>query len=444
MKNKYENIEFIHVGNFEDIKQIKKFSPSLIKGMKRVAQIFPFRTNHYVVNELIDWNNVPDDPIFRLNFPHPDMLSYANHIILKSIKDSSLEFHSDVINQIRNSLNPNPAGQIDNVPTMDNEKVKGIQHKYAETVLVFPSEGQTCHAFCTFCFRWPQFIGNNDLKFSTDESLRYQQYISQHNEITDVLLTGGDPMIMNANILKLYIEPFLRPEFDHIQTIRIGSKTLAYWPFRYISDKDSKEVLYLFEKVVKAGKHLAFQAHFCHPVELQSKYAKLAIKNIQSTGAIIRSQSPILNYINNDPEIWHKLWNKQCSLGIVPYYMFVPRNTGAHHYFAVPLARAYHVFNNVFSRISGLCRTVRGPSMSTRHGKIKIDGITRIFGQKVFILSFLESRNPEWINRPFFAKYCENATWLDELQPAFDEFNFFFEKKPLQIKQKKKKFKRIH
>jgi len=434
MQTGHPRIQMIHLNGLDRIPQLKLLPARFIRQMKRVGQVFPFMTNNYVVNELIDWSHVPDDPIFRLNFPHPDMLLPFNHKLLKSVEHAGEEVKRAMVHQIRMSLNPHPAGQKDNVPRLNDEPVKGLQHKYKETVLVFPSQGQVCHAYCTFCFRWPQFIGINDLKFATNHSLRWQEYIREHKEITDILLTGGDPMVMSHSLLKHYIEPFLGAGFEHIQTIRIGSKSLAYWPLRYLTDGDSGDILRLFEKVVKAKKHLAFQAHFSHFRELQTSPVRKAIKAIQSTGAIIRSQTPILNHINNDPEILAALWNNQLRLGIIPYYLFIARNTGAHHYFAVPLARAYAIFNEVVSNISGLCKTVRGPSMSTRQGKVKVDGTTRIQGSKVFILSFLEARHPEWINRPFFAKYDENVTWLDELEPAFDETGFFFERKPQRIK----------
>src|SRR5690606_2706446 len=95
--------------------------------------------------------------------------------------------------------------------------------------------------------RWPQFVGMNELKFATDESNRFQEYIRQHREITNILFTGGDPMIMSARNLKAYIEPLLEPEFEHIRFIRIGTKSVAYWPYRFITDKDSVEILRLFE-----------------------------------------------------------------------------------------------------------------------------------------------------------------------------------------------------
>ena len=109
----------------------------------------------------------------------------------------------------------------------------GLQHKYRETVLFFPAHGQTCHAYCTFCFRWAQFIGDEDLKFANKEVDQLVRYLRQHPEVSDVLFTGGDPMVMKAKVLERYIRPILEdPELEHIWTIRIGTKSVAYWPQR--------------------------------------------------------------------------------------------------------------------------------------------------------------------------------------------------------------------
>ena len=124
--------------------------------------------------------------------------------------------------------------------------------------------------------------------------------------------------------------------------------------------------------------------------------------------------------------MWTEMWKKQVQLGCIPYYMFVVRDTGAQHYFGVPLVKAYEIFTSAYKKISGLGRTVRGPSMSATPGKVLVDGITTINGKKVISLRFLQGRNPDWVQKPFFAEYDEKAIWLDDLKPAFDE-KFFFE-----------------
>jgi len=120
------------------------------------------------------------------------------------------------------------------------------------------------------------------------------------------------------------------------------------------------------------------------------------------------------------------MWRQQVQLGCIPYYMFVVRDTGAQHYFGVPLVKAYEIFRNAYKQVSGLGRTVRGPSMSATPGKVLVDGIVTINNKKVIVLKFLQGRNPEWVSTPFFAEYDENAIWLDDLKPAFEE-KFFFE-----------------
>lgn len=422
--------------NYKEIPQLKKLSESSLEAIEVVGHVLPFKSNNYVVDELIDWNNVPEDPMFTLTFPRKGMLTNATYKeVLKLLDKADNEKLEKKIYEIRMSLNPNPAGQEHNVPVMEGNKLHGMQHKYRETVLFFPSQGQTCHAYCSFCFRWTQFSGINELKFAMKEADLLHKYLLKHPKVTDILFTGGDPLTVNAKILGAYIEPLLSKEFSHIRNIRIGSKTLSYWPYRFLTDKDADDLLRLFEKVNKAGKHLAFQAHFNHPVELSTEAVKLAIQRIRNTGTQIRTQSPLLKNINDDAKIWANMWREQVALGLIPYYMFVARDTGAKAFFELPLEKAWDIFRKAYSSVSGICRTVRGPSMSATPGKIQILGITEVKGEKVFVLRFLQCRNPQFVDIPFFAAYDPKATWFDQLKPAFGEEKFFFETNELMTKK---------
>lgn len=423
--------------NFRSIPQISSLPEEMIKEIEIVGRVLPFKTNNYVVEELIDWSNVESDPIFTLNFPRRDMLDKRHYAAVEKLIDDGAEKEAldQKIQKIRLSLNPNPAGQEHNVPYLGEIKLKGIQHKYPETVLFFPSQGQTCHAYCTFCFRWPQFSGMNELKFAMKEADLFFKYLRLHKEVTDILFTGGDPMVMNASALEAYIKPLLEPEFDHIRSIRIGTKSLAYWPYRYLTDKDSDDIIRLFELITSSGKNLSVQAHFNHPRELSTEAVQQAIIRIKGTGAQIRTQSPLLRNINDKPEIWAKMWRKQVDLGCIPYYMFIARDTGAKHYFEIPLDKCWQIFRRAYRQVSGLCRTVRGPSMSDHAGKIQVLGVQEIKGEKIFVLRFIQGRNPKWVDIPFFAKYDPKATWFNQLKPTFGEERFFFEeqKSKLQI-----------
>jgi KamA family protein len=411
-------------------RQWEWMSPDLQEAVQVVSHVLPFRTNEFVMDQLIDWNNIPDDPIFRLTFPHRDMLPAAEYAQLRDLvlyrKDPAAI--ASLVHAIRMRMNPHPAGQMShNVPRVNDAPLKGLQHKYKETVLFFPSSGQTCHAYCTFCFRWPQFVGMDDMKFDARECGELVAYLQTHPDVTDVLITGGDPLIMNARSLAGFIEPLLAPELAHIQNIRIGTKSVAYWPQRFVSDRDSDDLMGLFEKVVAAGKNLAIMGHYSHAVELRNPIAQKAVKRIVGTGATLRMQGPLIRHINEDPKSWAELWTTGVRLGAIPYYMFVERDTGPSEYFSLPLARAHEIFQAAYQMVSGLSRTVRGPSMSAFPGKVVIDGVVTINGEKLFALQFLQARNPDWVRKPFFAKFDPAATWMDHLVPAFGKKKFFFE-----------------
>lgn len=412
------------------IPQIQNLSEEERFQMRVIASVLPFRVNEYVINELIDWSNIPDDPIFQLTFPQRGMLLDEDYEAMAALhrRGADRAEIQALAREIQARLNPHPAGQQElNVPMMDGERLEGMQHKYRETVLFFPSPGQTCHSYCTFCFRWAQFVGNKELRFASNEAGKLHRYLAKNEDVTDLLLTGGDPLVMKSKHFENYLLPLLDPRFQHLQTIRIGSKSLSYWPQRFVTDDDADTLLRLFERLIQSGKHVAFMAHFNHPREMSTPIVREAIRRIRDTGVVIRTQSPLIRHINDDANVWSDLWREQVRLGLVPYYMFVERDTGAKHYFEVPLARAYEIYRDAVQRVSGLARTVRGPSMSAGPGKVEIQGVTEIGGEKVFVLRFIQGRNPDWVQRPFFAKYDTAATWLDDLKPAFGEAKFFYQ-----------------
>ncbi|MCB0526803.1 MAG: hypothetical protein R3A50_01745 [Saprospiraceae bacterium] len=416
--------------NFAKIPQVQSsLTKDQINSIEVVGNVLPFKVNNYVVDELIDWDDIPNDPIFQLTFPQKKMLEPAHfnemqQVLSQGYTQPELKL---VANNIRSKLNPHPAGQKDNIPVLGEHKLTGIQHKYRETVLFFPSNSQTCHAYCTFCFRWPQFVGMDEMKFAMKETDLLVQYLQKHKEVTDVLFTGGDPMVMSAKKFSEYIEPLLNADIPNLQTIRIGTKALGYWPYRFINDKDTDELLRIFEKVVNKGIQLAFMAHFNHPAELKTMAVQTAIQRILNTGAVIRTQSPIMNRINNSVDVWADMWKQQVKLGCIPYYMFVARDTGAQDYFAVTLEEAWKIYRKAYCNVSGIARTVRGPSMSADPGKVQILGVQEINDEKVFVLNFIQGRNPNWVGKPFFAKHDSDAIWLSDLEPWSGEDQFFFE-----------------
>jgi KamA family protein len=415
----------------DQIVPLRQLDPETIFEMKVVSNVLPFRVNQYVIDELIDWQNIPNDPIFQLTFPQRDMLeedTFEKMADLLRTGPTAAQIRI-LANQLRSGLNPHPAEQQTlNVPQLNGRHLTGIQHKYPETVLFFPSQGQVCHSYCTFCFRWAQFIGDKDLRFATKNVADLREYLLSNKDVTDVLITGGDPLVMSTANLQVYLEALLEPGLEHVRTIRLGTKALSYWPYRFVTDPDADDLIMLCEKVVSSGKQLALMLHINHWQEIEPEIVRTAIRRLRGAGVILRAQAPLLSHVNDDHSIWSRLWQTEVELGIYPYYMFVERDTGAKKYFEVPLVKAWEIYRCALKNVSGLARTARGPSMSTGPGKIEIQGVAEIAGEKVFVLRFIQARNPDWVQQPFFARFDETATWLDDLRPAFGASEFFFTK----------------
>jgi len=401
------------------IPQLRSWSEEQRRTLRLLTHVFPFRVNAYQL-ELIDWSKVPDDPIFRLVFPQPEMLDPATLARLDSLEGEALTAE---VRRIHRSLNPHPAGQLDlNAAFTDGRQLPGVQHKYRETVLYFPKRGQTCPAYCTYCFRWPQFVGEERMQTSDIEPLLH--YLQEHPSVTDLLITGGDPMVMRAPVFSRYLQPILDARPGGLANIRIGTKIPASRPHRFVTDDDADDLLRLLESVVKSGLHLAVMVHYTHPRELSTPIAEQAVRRIRDTGAVVRSQSPIVRHINDDSGVWADMWRRQVHLGVVPYYMFVIRDTGAREYFQLPLAEAQQIYVDAYRQVSGLGRTARGPVMSTSPGKILIQGVPIVGQHRVFSLTFLQARDPSWVGRTFFARYDPEATWFDDLEPTDGAFFF--------------------
>ena len=384
-----------------------------------------------MAEQLIDWSRVPDDPLFRLVFPQREMLDPEDFAAMADLlrKRSSAVEISALANRIRAGLNPHPADQVRlNSPELDGRTLDGVQHKYDETVLYFPARGQVCHSYCTFCFRWAQFIGDRSLRFASSRPDLLARYLRKNPQVSDLLVTGGDPMVMLAHHLESYVQPLIAPELEHVQTIRIGTKSLTFWPQRYVTDPDASELLRLFERWVRAGKHVAIMAHYNHWRELDTPIAREAIRKIRGTGATIRSQGPLLRRINDDSNVWSRLWNEQGA----------PRDRPLLH-----VRRARHRSEAVLrsaarTRLGDLPRRDEAGLGPRQNGARAVDehesgqgrnpGRQRgLRGESLRAAVHPGPQTPTGCSVRSNARFNERATWLDELKPAFGAPEFFFE-----------------
>lgn len=397
--------------------------------------MFPFKTNNYVVDALINWNDVPSDPMFILTFPQRGMLSLEHYQKMADAlkRGVSKEEVKKIADGIREQLNYHPAReQGHNVPGLNGEALTGIYHKYKHTISFIPQNSQTCHAYCTFCSKWPLVAEMDKRKPATGEIGLLAQYLKEHSEVNEVLFSGGDPLILSAKNLAAYIEPLLKENIPNLQTICIETKALGFWPYRFTNDHDAAELLELFGKIETKGINLVIMAQFNHPVELSTDAARMAIRTVQNAGAQIRTQSQVVKHINDRSEIWAEMWHLQTKLNCTPYYMFIAHDAGMQNYFTVTLDVALHIFQKACQQLSSVCLTVRGPSMYCQQGKVQVLGVSKINGEKVFVMRMLHGRDSNWDARPFLAKYNEEALCMEDLKPAFGEEHFFFERSKTQ------------
>lgn len=358
-----------------------------------LSSVFHFKVNNYVLEHLIHWDSIPNDPIYKLIFPRKEMLSEIDYESLKLLHESGLEEKKlmPFIQRIKKKMFPEVKQTETSLPKVDGKRIRGMYSNFETIVSLFPDPmAKTCHSYCSYCFRWIMF---NNKEAQQNSSYKDPNepvaYIKAHPEISDVLFTGADPLVLKAETLKKYIDPIL--DIDSVKVIRISSKSLGWWPFRFTTDKDADALLDLFKYIQSRGKHLNFCAHFTHVRELEHTEVKKAIQKIRATGTVIRCQGPLVEGINDTAEDWSALWNAQIAFGMVPYYMFIEADHNSESCFRIPLAKALRIFQEAQKKTTGLARTVRGPVFMNDLNRVLLDGVTEVNGEKYFVLKSLQS-----------------------------------------------------
>ncbi|BFT69431.1 KamA family radical SAM protein [Paenibacillus sp. P36] len=348
-----------------DIDKITEIPEQERSKLKAITEKFVFRVNDYYLN-LIDWSD-PSDPIKKLIIPNEGELS---------------EY-----------------GRWDASDEDTNYVVPGCQHKYKTTALLLVSE--VCGAYCRYCFRKRLFRNDvNEAVANVDPGLAY---IENHPEINNVLLTGGDSLILATSKLRKIIER-LR-EIDHVKIIRLGSKIPVFNPMRIYEDEALLELIRTYSTV---DKRIYVMAHINHPREI-TKEAKRAFEALHNAGAIVVNQTPVLKGINDDPFVLAELLDKLSWAGVTPYYFFINRPVAGNREFVLPLERVYRLVESAKSLTSGLGKRVR-LSMSHTSGKIEILAIE---GGKAY-LKYHQSRDNEY--GKFMVLDCPaDAAWFDDL-----------------------------
>lgn len=414
--------------------------------------VYRFMVTKHVLNA-IDWKSFAKDSLFQLTFPQPGMIK--EEVVKAYMNASDEEAKKKVVKEHLESTNPHDGKQLLNKPWYEDEDgnleiIEGGQHKYPHVNLIFDKTTQSCFAFCTYCFRHAQVRGDEDM-FIQDKSKPVHEYIKKHKEITDILITGGDAGYMPADRLEEYLLPVIDdPELAHVKTVRLGTRVLSYQPELILSE-DYERILNLFRKLTDNGIQVAFMSHFSTPREVLNISTIAAIRRLKSYGLTLKSQSPVMNHISlftddngkvdvdKSAQNWIDLGNAMAMVGMGFHSMYCARPTGEHHYFAVSLADMNRVFQKVYRSLPSISRPTRYITQTSSAGKISLMGVAEVKGEKAFVLKFNESRNMEWMDKVFLAKYDENEKVIENLKPFEGDKYFFEDELAFLEKQKEEK-----
>lgn len=350
-----------------DLTRLEGLSPDERRRLEPVAERYAFRLNTYYA-ALINWRD-PADPLRRLVIPLESEL--------------------------------NDWGTLDASREASYTPVRGCQHKYADTALLLVNE--VCGAYCRYCFRKRLFMNDN-----TDAALDYRpglEYIKEHEEITNVLLTGGDPLVLSTRRLRTIMSDVAA--VPHVRIVRIGSKMVAFNPFRVLDDPD---LLRLITEMCDGGTQVYLMNHFDHPREL-TPAARRAIRLLRDAGAQAVNQCPIVRGVNDRPETFATLFRELSFLGCPQYYVFQGRPTAGNEPYEVPIVEGLHIFLEANRLVSGLAKRARF-AMSHATGKIEIVGVDDRF----LYMRYHRAHRPEDYGTMVVAERDDHAYWLDQLR----------------------------
>lgn len=352
------------IRDVEQLNDYLKLSSDEAKRIEEISERYPFCVPPYYLG-LIDPDD-PDDPIRKICIPGPQELSGTG------MEDTSGEG--------------------------DNTVIRGMQHKYRQTALILTTN--QCSMYCRFCFR-KRMVGYSEHE-TAEHIHKMAEYVGQHPEINNVLLSGGDALVNSNEDIRMYLDTFSKiPSLDFI---RIGTRTPVVLPMRIYEDEELLGIL----KEYNQKKQILIVTHFNHSHEI-TEQAKKAVRALMECGCVVRNQTVLLKGVNDDPDTLSTLLNQLVSIGVIPYYVFQCRPArGALDEFQIPLRRGVAIVEEAKKKMNGQAKSIHY-CMSHVTGKIEILGIMED-GKVLF--KYHQAKYEKDSSRIFLKEIAEDQCWL--------------------------------
>lgn len=294
------------IATFEKLTRIK-FTKKEHEEFEKTISKFPMSITPYYAS-LIEKENYRDDPIFKQAFPNPAELIISKYDMVDPL-------HED-----------------------EDSPVKGITHRYPDRVLFLVSN--RCSMYCRHCTR-KRKVGDPEYIPSKEQILQGINYIKNNRQIRDVLLSGGDPLMLSDDYLDwILTELRLIP---HVEVIRIGSRMPVVLPYRITDD---------LVNMLKKHHPLWLNTHFNHPRELTHS-AKEALRKLADAGIPLGNQSVLLAGVNDCPHIIKKLNQKLVQNRVRPYYLFQCDLSEGLTHFRTPIGKGIQIIESLVGHTSG-------------------------------------------------------------------------------------------
>lgn len=307
--------------------------------------------------------------------------------------------------QLRHIIEPSEEeshspGMWDTSGEHSNTIVRGLQHKYQQTALLLVTD--KCFSYCRFCFR-KRFVGRVSDEIAVDYPA-IGRYVASHPEITNLLISGGDPFVLTTDQLHGILDHLL--PIPHLRSIRIGTKAIVHHPARF----EDPGIPALFSRIRQAGKTPLVISHIDHFAEI-SEETEQRVRELQAIGVQFLNQTVLLNRVNDQAEILIETFRRLHCLGVRPYYLFQARPVRQGSHFQIPFFRGVPMVQDAQRRLGGIEKTFRF-IMSHKTGKIEI---LDLGDDRRLYMRYHQCSDVAKIGRVFSRPCREADCWLDDL-----------------------------